>query len=106
MKFQKGDIVLVSFNPRRGHEQGDYRPALVVNKYPLPGDINLVMPITSHIKSFPFEVELDNRTNTRGCVLCFQVRALDLGQRAAKYIEKAPGDLTDMCCEYLEKLLG
>ena len=30
--FQKGDIVKANLNPTKGHEQGEYRPLLVMNK--------------------------------------------------------------------------
>lgn len=104
MKFQKGDIVKVNLNPIKGHEQGNFRPVLVMNTVPLPGDVNIVLPITSHIKSYPLEVILDNRTQTTGVVMCFQIRTLDLNARNAVLIEKAPKDIVDLCNNYLHRL--
>ncbi|MBO4844743.1 MAG: type II toxin-antitoxin system PemK/MazF family toxin [Lachnospiraceae bacterium] len=104
MNFSKGDIVKVNLNPAKGHEQGNYRPVLVMNSVPLPGGLNIVLPITSKQKSYPLEVELDSRTVTQGVVLCFQVRTVDLVNRGAKIIEKAPGDIVDICNDYLHRL--
>ena len=104
MNFSKGDIVKVNLNPAKGHEQGNYRPVLVMNSVPLPGGLNIVLPITSKQKSYPLEVELDSRTVTQGVVLCFQVRTVDLVNRGAKIIEKAPGDIVDTCNDYLHRL--
>ena len=104
MTFKKGDIVKVDLDPTKGHEQGKYRPVIVMNSVPLPGDINIVLPITTKQKSFPLEVELDNRTSTQGVVLCFQVRAMDLKAREASFVEKAPSDIVDICNEYLHRL--
>ncbi len=104
MTFNKGDIVKVDLNPTKGHEQGNYRPVLVMNSVPLPGDLNIVLPITSKTKSYPLEVVLDNRTSTQGVILCFQIRTADLTKRGAKFIEKAPADLVELCNDYLHRL--
>ena len=102
--FQKGDIVKVNLNPTKGHEQGEYRPCLVMNSVPLPGGLNIVLPITTKKKSYPLEVELDSRTNMQGVVLCFQIRTVDLSSRKAAFIEKAPKDIVDLCNDYLHRL--
>ena len=104
MIFRKGDIVKADLNPTKGHEQGSYRPLLVMNSVPLPGGLNIVLPITSHPKSYPLEVELDARTITRGVVLCFQIRTVDLNSRNAAFIEKAPDDIVELCNDYLHRL--
>lgn len=104
MTFSKGDIVKVNLNPAKGHEQGNYRPVLVMNSVPLPGGLNIILPITSKQKSYPLEVELDDRTSTQGVVLCFQVRTLDLTKRGAKFLEKAPADIVETCNDYLHRL--
>lgn len=104
MNFIKGDIVKVNLNPAKGHEQGNYRPVLVMNSVPLPGGLNIVLPITSKQKSYPLEVELDSRTVTQGVVLCFQVRTVDLANCGARIIEKAPADIVDTCNDYMHRL--
>ena len=102
--FNKGDIVKVDLNPIKGHEQGNYRPVLVMNSVPLPGGLNIVLPITSKQKTYPLEVELDDRTTTKGLVLCFQIRTVDLVKRGAKFIEKAPNDIVELCNDYMHRL--
>lgn len=104
MRFHKGDIVKVDLNPTAGHEQGNFRPVVVMNSVPLPGDINVVLPITTKPKTYPLEVELDDRTVTQGVVLCFQVRTLDLAARGARLVEKAPEDIISLCSEYMHRL--
>lgn len=103
MTFRRGDIVKVKLNPVSGHEQGNYRPVLVMNDVMLPGDINIVLPITTKAKTYPFEVELDNRTKTKGLILCFQIRTVDLLSRKAVFIEKAPDDIVDLCSDYIKR---
>ena len=102
--FCQGDIVKVDLNPIKGHEQGNYRPVLVLNSVPMPGGLNLITPITTKAKSYPLEVTLDTRTQTRGCVLCFQLRTVDLQARDAKFIERIPQDLLNECLDYCQRL--
>ncbi len=104
MTFSKGDIVKVDLNPTKGHEQGNYRPVIVMNSVPLPGGLHIVLPITSKRKSYPLEVELDSRTTTQGVVLCFQIRTVDLSKRGAKLVEKVPPDIVETCNDYLHRL--
>ena len=104
MKFHRGDIVKVNLNPTQGHEQGEFRPVLVMNDVPLPGGVNIILPITTKQKTYPLEVALDERTKTRGVVLCFQIRTIDLQSRGAKIVEKAPDDLVRQCSEFGRRL--
>lgn len=77
-----------------------------MNFFPLPGDLNIVLPITSKEKNYPFEVELDERTEIAGCILCFQVRTIDANKRGAYFLEKAPEDIVEQCAEYLSRLIN
>lgn len=105
MIFSQGDIVKVNLNPIKGHEQGNYRPVLVISSVPMPGNVNLIVPITSKTKTYPLEVMLDSRTATRGCILCFQMRTVDLQARNALFIEHLPDDLLDECLDYCKRIL-
>ena len=92
---KQGDIIKVSFDPRSGHEQAGYRPALVVsnNEFIKRTKLAIVCPITNTNNSFPLHVKLDSRTKTTGVVLCEHIRMLDLNARQCKYVEKIPTDL-------------
>lgn len=94
-KFKTGDIIVMDFNPTKGHEQAGYRPALIINNKDY-GDImqlSIVCPISNTNNHFPVHVPLDERTKTTGCVLCEHIRTVDLLQRNVKYIEKIPEDI-------------
>ena len=103
--YHKGDIVMVDFNPIKGHEQGNYRPVLVLNDLLLPSGINIVVPITSKKKSYPLEVELDSRTKTQGVVLCFQIRTVDLNASPSHFVERLPDDLIETCIDYVRRII-
>lgn len=95
--FEQGDILFLNFSPQTGHEQRGRRPALVVsnNVYNRFHNLLMVCPITSTDRGFSSHVRLDERTHTRGVVMCDQLRALDVTARKGEFIEKAPEDIVE-----------
>jgi mRNA-degrading endonuclease toxin of MazEF toxin-antitoxin module len=104
---ERGDIYLVSLEPRQGHEQQGRRPVLVVS----PADFNRLtnVPIVVHITTRGnfarvrgFTVSLvDDATQTIGVIRCDQPRALDLEARGGRRLESVPRVILD---EVLAKL--
>ena len=82
---QRGDIVWLQFAPQAGHEQSGRRPALVVSPGSYNGRVGLALfcPITSQVKGYPFEVELDSGGKAEGVVLSDQIKSLDWRARGA-----------------------
>lgn len=92
----------MDFNPTRGQEQRGHRPAVVVSNASyndFSRDLCLVCPITNTDRNIPIHVKLDNRTTTTGVVMTDQVKALDLTQRTAVYIEQIPLDILNEICD-------
>ena len=87
---KRGDIVWVEFNPQKGHEQKGHRPAVVISpyEYNLKTSLAIVVPITSKVKGYPFEVAIKGE-HTQGVALADQVKSLDYQARSFKFIEKA-----------------
>lgn len=87
----RGDVVWVDLNPTRGHEQRDTRPALVLSPrvYNKKTGLMVAVPITSHVKGYPFEVLIEGK-KVRGVALADQVRTLDWRARRVRYVEKIP----------------
>jgi len=79
-----GDIVWLSFDPRAGHEQAGHRPAVVLSPaaYNAKTSLMLCCPMTTRIKSYPFEVMIAGPTPS--VVLADQVKSLDWRHRRAK----------------------
>jgi mRNA interferase MazF len=88
----RGDLVWLEFNPQAGSEQAGRRPALVVSprSYNRKVGLALVCPITSHVKGYPFEVELPPGIEAQGAILCDQIKSLDWRARSAKYFGCVP----------------
>lgn len=92
--FEQGDIIYLDFNPQTGHEQRGRRPAVVIsnNVFNKFSKLLMVCPITNTNKHLPFHIELDNRTNVTGVILCDQAKMLDVSSRNAEFVERLPQD--------------
>ena len=88
---QQGDIVYVDLNPTKGHEQGGFRPAIIISNNLFNTKTNMVMacPITSNLKEFPTHYILEDTKKIRGAVLCEHIRSIDYLARNLTFIEKA-----------------
>jgi mRNA interferase MazF len=86
-----GDIVWLSFDPQKGHEQAGRRPFLVLTPRAYNERTSLIVgcPITSRAKGYPFEVGLSPENALQGVVLADQVKSLDWRERRAEFAEEA-----------------
>lgn len=89
---ERGDIVVLDFNPQAGKEQAGKRPALVISPRTYNGKVGLALfcPITSQVKNYPFEVLLEKGLKTKGVILVDHVKNLDWRARHAHFKEKLP----------------
>jgi mRNA interferase MazF len=103
-----GHIIKVDLDPHAGHEQGGWRPALVLSPQPYNGKTGLavVVPITNQAKGYPFEVQLPGQIKTTGVILADAVRSLDWRARRAKYADTVPSEVIKAVHGRLMPLLG
>lgn len=94
---KQGMIIKLNFNPQIGHEQAGYRPAVVVsnNVFNNKSKLAIVCPITNTDNKFPLHISLDERTKTKGVILCEHLKSLDLRKRKYEFIENLPKDILD-----------
>jgi|SRR5699024_1665539 len=95
---ERGDLIVLNFNPQAGHEQAGRRNAIVLS----PKEFNqltgfiVVCPITNQKKGYPFEVELPKEGVSlakggypiTGVVLTDQVKSLDWTARNLKVLKE------------------
>lgn len=88
---KQGDIVYLSLDPTKGHEQNGMRPALVISNNIFNQNTHMVMvcPITSNRKEFPTHYCLEDTKKIYGSVLCEHIRSIDYEARNLKFVEKA-----------------
>lgn len=98
---RQGDIIKVSLDPQKGHEQAGYRPAVIVSNdlFNQKTNLAIICPITNTNNRFPLHVPLDGKTQTTGVILCEHIRSLDLNARPYSIIERLPDSI-------LEKVLN
>ena len=99
--MKRGEIWLVALDPTQGHEQKGRRPVLIVSPeaFNQVTKVPIVLPITSggkFARMAGFAVLLTGAgTKTTGIVRCDQPRALALGARGGKKLEKVPDEIMD-----------
>jgi len=103
-----GHIIKLNLDPRAGHEQGGWRPALVLSPKSYNGKTGLavVVPVTNQSKGYPFEVSLPAQMKITGVVLSDAVKNIDWQARKAKYADVAPPEVMAAVQERLQLLLG
>ncbi|MCL2168872.1 MAG: type II toxin-antitoxin system PemK/MazF family toxin [Defluviitaleaceae bacterium] len=106
---RQGDIIFLDFDPQAGSEQAGVRPALVVstNKYHfVTSKRAIVCPITRSDRKLPIHIRLDGRTETKGFIMCDQIKTVDLVARGFEFVEKAPSDIVDRVLDVLAEFIG
>jgi len=104
---ERGDVVKMNFDPRSGHEQSGWRPAVVVSPgaYNRASRVGLFCPITSRAKGYPFEVRLSEDAGVAGVILVDQIRCLDWRARNAKLVGRASDSVVREILARLEPLV-
>lgn len=111
VNFDRGDIILIDFDPSLGSEIKGSRPALVVSSKEFHQlGFTLICPITRGeafmARSNGFAVSLAGTgCKTDGLVVAYQARIVDYRQRNIKRIEKAPIYITDQVQDIIDSIV-
>lgn len=86
---ERGDIVWLTFDPTRGHEQGGHRPALVITQkmFNARHGLAFVIPISSKVKGYSDEVSFSTDC-IGGAILVAHSRSVDWQARHIEYIAR------------------
>ena len=81
-----GDIVWINCDPSAGNEHQGHRPAVILSpkQYNKLTNLCICCPMTTKIKGYPFEVELDSQS----AILTDQIKSLDWVARKAIFKDK------------------
>jgi len=104
---KRGDVIRINFDPVIGHEQGGYRPALVLSAddYNRIVGLAIVVPITLHAKGYPFEVQIPKEHKVSGVILADHVKCIAWRERKVSYFDSLPDDVLEEVQERLGPLL-
>lgn len=105
---ERGDLVWLNFTPQAGHEQRGKRPALVLSPkiYNEKSSLCIVLPITSKIKGYPFEILLPHDLPIQGAILSDQVKNLDYNAREISFVAKLPDSIIEQVQKNVLALVG
>ncbi len=104
---ERGDLVVLDFDPQAGHEQMKRRPALVLSPASFNDAFGLafVAPITSKPKGHAFELRLPDNLRVKGVVMVHQLKSFDWRARRARLAGKVPGTLLAAAAEIVKDIL-
>ena len=106
---KQGSIIWLDFDPQKGYEQKGRRPALIISNDTFNNfsKMAIVCPITNMDKNHPFHIRLNEKTKTKGVILCDQARTLDIKARNYEFIESISEDILteviDIVYGFIEK---
>lgn len=101
------EIIQIDFNPIRGHEQANLRPAIVLSPQGYNDKTGLLVciPCTRTIRHNPFEVSIQSLP-APGVALADQLRTLDWREREAYFLANASKQEMDEIKAKLKALLN
>jgi mRNA interferase MazF len=103
---KRGDFLKLHLSGQ-GHEQAGFRPALVISATrfnQLTGRC-LIVPVTSTVRGWNFEIPVPDGHGVSGVVLADQVRAVDWVDRKARVVGAASATLLRQVCEIIAAII-
>ncbi len=103
----RGDIIILDFDPQAGHEQMKRRPALVLSPAAFNDVFGLafVAPVTTKPQGHAFEVPLPEGCGASGVVMVQQVKSFDWRARRAKKTGTAPAQVISAAIEIIHDII-
>ena len=104
---EKGDFVILTFDPQSGHEQKGRRPALVISNrlFNRHTGLAVVCPVTNTKRGFPFHVPVPGDSALTGFIMVEQVKSVDFVSRRVHFVEHAPQDTLDAVLGILDAMV-
>jgi mRNA interferase MazF len=103
----RGDLVWTDFNPQAGREQAGKRPALVLSPklYNAKTGLAVMVPITSQVKGYPFEVPVRTK-EIEGVALSDHLKNLDWRARGVRFAGTVAASALEEISRNVAALLG
>jgi mRNA interferase MazF len=104
----RGDVIVLDFDPQAGREQMKRRPALVLS----PASFNevfglaFVAPVTSKPRGHAFEVKLPLGCGAKGVAMVHQLKSFDWRARRARKVGTAPREVTEVASEIVKEIVS
>ena len=108
MDFKRGDIVTVNFNPKKGHEVGKIRPAVVISDEDANSvlDTLILLPLSTDllddVEPYRMRIQARDKLKQDSDILINQIRTLSkqrIGEKIAKLIDNEYELLIALLCK-------
>jgi len=108
MDYKKGAIVIVNLNPKKGHEVGKIRPAVVISNDDENDilDTVILMPLSTDLLEDmePYRMRIPKRDNLKqdSDILINQIRTLSkqrIGERVAQLTDDEYAQVIQLLCK-------
>ena len=108
MTPDRGDLIILDFEPQAGREQMKRRPALVLSPAAFNRVFGLafVAPITTKPKGHAFEIALPAGLRVKGSVMVHQLKSFDWRARRATAAGKVPDDVVDRASDIIKEVVS
>ncbi|MGH7728198.1 MAG: type II toxin-antitoxin system PemK/MazF family toxin [Vulcanimicrobiaceae bacterium] len=105
---ERGDVIILDFDPQDGHEQMKRRPALVLSPASFNGAFGLafVAPVTGKPRGHAFEIRLPSGCGASGAVMVHQLKSFDWRARRARKAGAVPSSVADAAAEIVKEIVG
>jgi len=102
----RGDLVVLDFDPQVGHEQMKRRPALVLSPASFNEAFGLayVAPITTKPRGHAFEIPLAANSRAKGVVMVHELKSLDWRARHARVTGKVSAPIVAAAVEIVKDI--
>ena len=103
-----GDVVWLTLDPTKGHEQQGRRPFLVLTPSAYNDKTSLAVgcPVTNEAKGYPFEVAITGARGVAGVVLADQVKSVDWRSRRAELVGRLDAKTLQRVRAFIKRLLS
>jgi mRNA interferase MazF len=103
----RGDVLVMDFDPQVGHEQMKRRPALVLSPAAFNESFGLVFvaPVTTKGRGHAFEVRLPDGFQVAGHILVHQMKSLDWRARRARFAARVPDRILAEAIEIVKDII-
>ena len=104
---EKGDFVILTFDPQAGREQRGRRPALVVSNTLFNRHMGLAMvcPVANASRDIPFHLAVPDASSLTGYIMVEQIKTVDFASRKARFVETASTPLLNEVLAILDACL-
>jgi mRNA interferase MazF len=104
----RGDVIVLDFDPQVGREQMKRRPALVLSPAAFNEAFGLayVAPVTSKPKGHAFEVRLPIGSGARGVAMVHQLKSFDWRARRARRVGAVPPHVVEEAAAIVREIVS